>query len=93
MSESELCMTNNAICIHYLHQALSECVSEAEVGQSESLPLLEQLLQCVTAIISAAGHTCHLYSAALFSVLLRIAASHHAVALKSQVVHSILSSL
>ena len=57
------------------------------MGQSESLPLLEQLLHCVTAITSAAAHTCHMHSAALFCVLLRISASRHALALKSQVVH------
>lgn len=67
-------------------QMLSECVAESEVGQSESLPLLQQLLHCVTAITIAAAHTCHLHSAALFSVLLRISASrHYSVTLKSQV--------
>ena len=60
-------------------------MSESEVGQSESLPLLEQLLNCVIVITTAAGDTCHLHSAALFSVQLRIASSRHAPTLKSKV--------
>ena len=71
----------------HILQVLSDCVSEPEVGQSESLPLLEQLLQCVTAITSAAVRTCRMHSAALFCVLLRIAASRHALTLGSQVVY------
>jgi dynein assembly factor 5 len=62
-----------------------ECVSANEVGQSESLPLLQQLLNCVTAIVNAAATNCHFHSTALFSVLLRIAASRHALSLKFQV--------
>jgi dynein assembly factor 5 len=72
-------------CIQPYLKVLSDCVSEPEVGQSESLPLLEQLLQCVTAITSAAVRTCRMHSAALFCVLLRIAASRHALTLGSQV--------
>lgn len=68
-----------------LLQSVCECVSASEVGQSESLPLLEQLLNCVTAIITAAATNCHLHSSALFSVLLRISASRHALSLKLQV--------
>ena len=66
-------------------QMVCECVSANEVGQSESLPLLQQLLNCVTAIVNAAATNCHFHSTALFSVLLRIAASRHALSLKFQV--------
>ena len=77
-----------SVCMHvHVLQVLSDCVSEPEVGQSENLSLLEQLLHCVTAITSAAARTCHMRSSALFSVLLRIAASRHALTLGSQVVH------
>lgn len=77
------------VTVYYISvQVLSECVSESEVGQSESLPLLQQLLNCVIVITTAAGDTCHLHSAALFSVLLRIASSRHAPTLKSQVAQS-----
>ena len=68
-----------------LPQAVCECVSSSEVGQTESLPLLQQLLGCVIAITSASGPDCHLHSAPLFSTLLRIAASRHSPTLKTQV--------
>ena len=60
-------------------------MSESEVGQSQHLPLIQQLLDCVNAITNAASGTCHLHSTALFSVFLRISASQHALALKTQV--------
>ena len=60
-------------------------MAASEVGQSESLPLLQQLLHCIAALTSAAATNSHLHSSALFSVLLRIAASPHALTLKLQV--------
>lgn len=64
---------------------MSDCVSENEVGQSEHLPLLQQLLSCVNAITSAAANDCHLHSAALFCVFLRVSASRHTLTLRTQV--------
>lgn len=59
-------------------QSISECLAEPEVGQSEHLPLLRQLLGCVSAVTMAAGESLPQHSLLLFTVLLRIAASRHA---------------
>ena len=68
-----------------LLQIVSRCLSASEVGHTANLPLLQQLLNCVTTITTASGPDCHLHSAVLFSVLLRISASQHSVVLKAQV--------
>ena len=58
-------------------QSITECIAEPEVSESEHIPLLCQLLQCVTAATRAAGDSCAQHSLRLCSVLLRIAASSY----------------
>ncbi len=71
-----------------LLQSITECLSEPEVSESEHVPLLRQLLQCVLATTRAAGESCPQHSLRLFSVLLRVAASRHLEQLKTEVCHS-----
>lgn len=66
-------------------QAVSECLSEPEVSESEHTPLLHQLVQCVLATTNASGDSCPQHSLRLFSVLLRVAASRHLEHLKIEV--------
>ena len=68
-----------------LPKAITECLAEPEVSQSEHLPLLRQLLHCVMAAIKVSGETLPQHSFRTFTVLLRIAASKHMEHLKPQV--------
>ena len=70
-----------------LHQVIAESLSEPEVSLSDHLPLLRQLLHCISVTISAAGENSRLHSSKFFSVLLRVAAVKHGEAVKKQVCH------
>jgi len=61
------------------------CLAEPEVSQSEHLPLLRQLLRCVTAATRVSMETNPQLSLRAFTVLLRVAASRHMAELKLQV--------
>ena len=66
-------------------QITVEVLSEPELTMSDHLPLLEQLLRCVSTTIAAAGENSMLYSRNFFSILLRVAAVRHGETLKKQV--------
>lgn len=56
-------------------QAITECLAEPEVAQSQHVPLLRELLGCVRACVMAAGASCSEHSLRLFSVLLMVSSS------------------
>ncbi|KAL5484058.1 hypothetical protein EMCRGX_G020494 [Ephydatia muelleri] len=56
-------------------KAITECLAEPEVAQSQHVPLLRELLGCVKACIMAAGPSCSEHSLRLFSVLLMVSSS------------------
>ena len=56
-------------------QAVTECLSEPEVAQSQHIGLLMELVWCVKACILVAGQSCSQHSLRLFSVLLMVSSS------------------
>ena len=56
-------------------KAITECLAEPEVAQSQHVPLLRELLGCVRACVMAAGASCSEHSLRLFSVLLMVSSS------------------
>lgn len=62
-----------------------DCISETEVGQSDHLPLLKEVLSGVLLITERAGNTCAEHSLKLFTVVLRLSASKHAQTLGDSV--------
>ncbi len=66
-----------------------EGVNETEVGESEHLPLLEELLDVILFIIDRAQEDCERYSLPLFTVSLRLFSSKYSQSLSEKVyVHS-----
>ena len=62
-----------------------DCISETEVGNSDHLPLLCEILNIVLLISERAGGRCEMYSLKLFTTVLRISVSKHAQALTHRV--------
>lgn len=82
----EACVLHSIhLIMSLLHQVIAESLSEPEVSLSDHLPLLQQLLHCISVTISAAGENSRLQSGKFFSVLLRVAAVKHGEAVKKQV--------
>ena len=75
---------------HILFQIIAQCLNEPEVGQSEHLPLLKQLLKCVSSVIhSITPSSSSSYSSLslhLFTVVLRILASRQSDVIRNEVV-------
>ncbi len=62
-----------------------KCLSEPEVGQSEHLPLLQELLCAVITVTQQAKQETKTYSLELFTIILRVSASNHADSLDRKV--------
>lgn len=56
-------------------KAITECLAEPEVAQSQHVPLLKELLGCINTCMVAAGSSCSEHSLRLFSVLLMVSSS------------------
>ena len=73
------------IMILCLLQSIVKCLSEPEVGQSEHLPLLQELLSAVIVVTQQAKQESKAYSLELFTITLRVSASNHADSLGTKV--------
>ena len=71
--------------VYVCFQVVAECISEIDVNQTDHLPLLQQLVRCVCAIISSSLDKSKMLSACLFTILLKIAATKHGQSLEKQV--------
>ena len=91
------CITHSVILnppnCHILFQIIAQCLNEPEVGQSEHLPLLKQLLKCVSSVIhsitpssSSSSSSYSSLSLHLFTVVLRILASRQSDVIRNEVV-------
>lgn len=70
-------------------EIIAQCLNEPEVGQSEHLPLLKQLLKCVSSVIHSitpSSSSSSSLSLHLFTVLLRILASRQSDVIRNEVV-------
>ena len=66
-------------------QSIVKCISEPEVGQSEHLPLLQELLDAVMVTTQQTKQECQTHSLQLFTIILRVSASNHAESLGTKV--------
>ena len=76
---------HNTRSAHFLEQVIVECLAETEVSQSEHLPLFQQLIACVAAVIEASSDSCSEQSLLLFTIIQRVKGSKHAEILQSEV--------
>lgn len=70
-----------ALCV----QTVVDCLFEPEVGHSEHLPLLKELLDAVVVVTQQSRQDSRKYSLKLFMVILRVSASNHAQSLTVKV--------
>ena len=75
-----------------LVQNVIECLAEAEVSQTEHLPLLKELISCVAAVVQTLNDACAEHSLLLFTVIQRVKGSRHSDSLQQEASGLVLAS-